>query len=128
MVILLWAAARPDISSSANSVPASLPKIVLMVSSMRRFQRTIEQYAPLEKAASAPTSPSSSLRWIASLTLAMTDKTLTAALGSRPPDQKASFHHGYSDVDQDDENRQHEHPRKNAGDVEHAFGLLDQIA
>jgi len=44
------------------------------------------------------------------------------------PDQKTPFDHADKDIDQDDEGRQHEHAGKDAGDVEHAFGLLDQVA
>src|SRR5258708_15337959 len=50
-VILLCAAARPDVRNSANSVAASLAKIVFMVSSEPLLVgRTIEQRSPLEKA------------------------------------------------------------------------------
>src|SRR5258708_36304892 len=50
-VILLCAAARPDVRNSANNVAASLAKIVFMVSSEPLLVGgTIEQRSPLEKA------------------------------------------------------------------------------
>src|SRR5260370_42267478 len=50
-VILLCAAARPDVRNSANNVAASLAKIGFMVSSEPLLVgRTIEQRSPLEKA------------------------------------------------------------------------------
>jgi hypothetical protein len=52
MVILVAAAAKPELSTSAISVAASRPTIVLMIFS-RRFGRTIEQRGWLEKPAGA---------------------------------------------------------------------------
>ena len=49
----------------------------------------------------------------------------------RPPPAArpaAAFRPGDHRVDHDDEGRQHEHAGEHAGDVEHAFRLLDQIA
>src|SRR6185312_16094617 len=45
-----------------------------------------------------------------------------------PPHQQAFFDHADDDVDHDDKGRQHEHAGEHAGDVEHAFSLLDQVA
>jgi hypothetical protein len=53
-VILLCAAAKSHISVSASSVAASRPNIVFMNSSGLSVGRTIEQRAPLEKAALQP--------------------------------------------------------------------------
>src|SRR3982074_3490047 len=51
MVILLCAAASPDVSTRPKTVAASLPKIVLMMSSGLPVGRTIEQRGSPEKVA-----------------------------------------------------------------------------
>jgi len=51
-----------------------------------------------------------------------------AAVGRiRPPDQQSGFDHGDDGVDQNHKGREHEHAGKNAGDVEYALRLLDQV-
>jgi hypothetical protein len=45
-----------------------------------------------------------------------------------PPNQQAALNGAYAKIDRDHEGRQHHHPGKHARDVEHAFGLLDQVA
>jgi hypothetical protein len=44
-----------------------------------------------------------------------------------PPDQKAPFDQGDGNIDENDKGGQHEHAGEDAGDVEHAFRLLDQV-
>src|SRR5260370_1166060 len=46
----------------------------------------------------------------------------------RTPDQQAVLDLGHQQIDRHHEHRQHDHAGKHAGDIEHAFGLLDQIA
>src|SRR5215831_6301299 len=48
--------------------------------------------------------------------------------GDRAPDQQALLDHADKRVDQDHETGEHEHAGKHAGDVKHAFGLLDEVA
>ena len=44
------------------------------------------------------------------------------------PDQQTAFDHRHQGVDQQREDREHEHPGKHAGDVEISFRRLDQVA
>ena len=52
----------------------------------------------------------------------------TAVANDRPPHQQAFLDHRDDHIDGDHEGREHEHAGEYAGDVEHAFGLLDQVA
>ena len=53
---------------------------------------------------------------------------LNARLRHRPPHQQAPLDNRHQRIDRDHERRQHEHTGEHAGDVEHAFGLLDEVA
>ena len=49
-------------------------------------------------------------------------------MGLRTPDQQTVFDRCHCPVDGDDKEREHDHAGKNACHVEHAFGLVDEIA
>ena len=58
----------------------------------------------------------------------MSTRLWPAIAHRRPPDQKALLDQRDDHVDRNHESGEHEHAGEHAGDVEHAFRLLDQIA